>query len=127
MPTRCCWPPESSCGQRRAIVAGAGSRTAPSSSTARDRASARDSPASRQASATCAPTRTVGSRLLLVPWWTIAKASARHRLRSRADRARTSIPSSTMRPASMAPPPGSTSASAAASVLLPHPDSPTRP
>ena len=120
-------PPDSSCGYRRAISAGSGRPTAPSSSTARCQAAPRCAlRCSRTHSATCQPTWYIGFSAVIGSWNTIAIRSPR------TDRHFDSLPPISSSPSSLIEPltwaaSGCRPSSDSASIVFPEPDSPTIP
>jgi hypothetical protein len=127
--TRCCCPPESWCGYLAAVRAGEGSRICAMSSTARRSRSRREPPTPWTAivSTSCAPTRIpgesavagfCGTRLARRPR---SFCSSRRERRARSRPAKRIVPARTRLPGRWKP------RRASAVVVLPQPDSPTRP
>ena len=122
---RCRMPPENSCGYRS--PAAAGMPTSSSSSPARRRAAAPwATPWKAIGSAICQPTFLTGFSAFIAPWKTIATSVQRCARTESSPPARMLRPFTSTSPASVAVG-GSRPISASTVVVLPQPDSPTRP
>ena len=126
--TRCRMPPENSCGYARNRRSGSGMPTRRISSSARSAARRRLSPrCTCGPSAICQPTRVTGLSALIGSWKIMAIFGPRSRLMSEPRSCRRSTPSSRISPEVTCASAGSTPRMARSVMLLPEPDSPTRP
>ncbi len=121
--TRCRWPPESWWGNASSRVTASAKPTRASNAATASREARR--PCSAIASPTCRPIRCSGLRLVIGSWNTIPAVPPRMRCSVRGPAARTSCPSSVIRPEAAAPG-GSSRKTDRAVSDLPDPLSPTR-